>query len=124
MQPASGGWDGEMEVLNRTRGRTFLRKLIHRNDHFAASSQQIADELRKNGIADETISLTNSGVDIDRFSCAQTSLFSDLLCNRTAFKFKCLGTFKRPTINLKPTYLISFIILPIANKVRSQKDFR
>ena len=29
VQPASGGWDGEMEVLNRTRGRTFLRKLIH-----------------------------------------------------------------------------------------------
>ena len=78
VQPASGGWDGEMEVLNRTRGRTFLRKLIHRNDHFAAISQQIADELRQNGIADEAISLTNSGVDIDRFSPGESRVKNHL----------------------------------------------
>jgi glycosyltransferase involved in cell wall biosynthesis len=78
VQPAAGGYDGEVETLRRTRGTTVLRSLILRNDHFAAISEQIAQELASLGLPPERITRTASGVDTERFSPGPSSLEQQL----------------------------------------------
>lgn len=68
VQPAAGGQFGEFEQLRRTRGRTLLRRLILRNAHFVAISDEIDRELGELGVAGERRTRLASGVDTDEFS--------------------------------------------------------
>jgi len=67
VQPASSGYFGEADELNRTRGRAVLRRLILRNDAFAAISADIADQWRVLGVPADRLARTCSGVDADHF---------------------------------------------------------
>lgn len=68
VQPAGSGYYGEMQTLDRTRGRARLLRLILRNDHFAAISDEIVEELTERGVPRSQITLTASGVDTEQFA--------------------------------------------------------
>ena len=67
VQPASSGYFGEAEELARTRGFPSLRRLILRNDRFAAISADIERQWRALGVPPERIRRMASGVDAVRF---------------------------------------------------------
>lgn len=67
VQPAASGFYGEMQSLDRTRGSRFLHRLVRRNDHFAAISDEIVDELVVRGVEASRITRTDSGVDVREF---------------------------------------------------------
>ena len=67
VQPASSGYFGEAEELRRTKGHTWLRRCILRNDAFAAISADIEDQWRALGVPAERMTRTGSGVDTERF---------------------------------------------------------
>jgi glycosyltransferase involved in cell wall biosynthesis len=67
VQPAAGGDFGEVQQLKRTRGRSVLRRLILRNLHFVAISEQIERELDELGVPASRRTRLASGVDSNAF---------------------------------------------------------
>jgi glycosyltransferase involved in cell wall biosynthesis len=67
VQPASSGYYGEAEELQRTRGSRWLRRLILNNSAFAAISNDIERQWRALGVPDGKMARTASGVDTCRF---------------------------------------------------------
>jgi glycosyltransferase involved in cell wall biosynthesis len=68
VQPAASGAYGEVRLLEKTRGRHWLRRWILRNDRFVAISAEIAAELHGLGVPAQSIVTLSSGVDTDEFS--------------------------------------------------------
>jgi L-malate glycosyltransferase len=71
VQPASSGYYGEAEELSRIRGSGILRRLMLRNDAFAAISADIERQWRALGVPGERMHRTASGVDGDHFRPAR-----------------------------------------------------
>lgn len=67
VQPASSGFYGEAQELARTRGASILRRIILRNSHFAAISDDVAREWAGVGVPPDRLSRLCSGVDTDVF---------------------------------------------------------
>jgi glycosyltransferase involved in cell wall biosynthesis len=67
VQPAASGYYGEQQALDRTRGRRLLRRLVRRNTHFAAISDEITEELTARGVEPARITRMDSGVDVNEF---------------------------------------------------------
>ena len=67
IQPASSGFYGEAQELDRTRGKHKLRRWILQNSRFATISQEIGQEWRGLGVPEEKLFATASGVDTNRF---------------------------------------------------------
>ncbi len=67
VQPASSGYYGEAQELSRTRGAPLLRRIILRNTHFAAISDDIAREWTNLGVPADRLSRLCSGVDMNVF---------------------------------------------------------
>ncbi len=78
VQPAAGGEFGDVTILERTRGRRILRKLVLRNSQFVAISRQIEEELRRFGVPDSRLLRLASGVDVDEFSPGTSLVASQL----------------------------------------------
>jgi glycosyltransferase involved in cell wall biosynthesis len=78
VQPASSGYFGEAQELARSRFAGMLRRTILRNDAFAAISSDIAREWRSQGVPEERIHRTASGVDIERFHPGPSTVESKL----------------------------------------------
>jgi glycosyltransferase involved in cell wall biosynthesis len=67
VQPASAGYYGEADELGRTRGETFLRRLILSNTAFAAISAEIERRWLELGVPAGRITRLASGVDAELF---------------------------------------------------------
>src|SRR5439155_22384335 len=67
VQPAAGGSYGEARELARTRGRALLRRLILRNRHFVAISEEIEREWLDLGVPRARLTRIGSGIDTDSF---------------------------------------------------------
>jgi glycosyltransferase involved in cell wall biosynthesis len=67
IQPASSGAYGEAHALRELRGWSWWRRVLLRNDAFAAISGDIAREWRDLGVPEDRIHTTASGVDAERF---------------------------------------------------------
>lgn len=67
VQPASSGAYGEAQALRRLRGWPWWRRILLRNDAFAAISGEIAREWRDLGVPEGRMHPTASGVDAERF---------------------------------------------------------
>jgi len=67
VQPASSGFYGEAQELERTRGKRKLRQWILQNSRFATISREIGEEWSRLGVAPENLFATSSGVDTRRF---------------------------------------------------------
>jgi L-malate glycosyltransferase len=67
VQPASSGYYGEAQELGRTNGASLLRRIILRNTHFAAISDDIAREWIAQGVPPSRLTRLCSGVDTDVF---------------------------------------------------------
>lgn len=78
-QPASSGYYGEAQELMRTRGAPLLRRLVLRNAHFAAISDDIAREWLDLGVPHERLTRTASGVDAEVFRPGPSAVEADLL---------------------------------------------
>ncbi len=78
VQPAAGGEFGEVRQLARARGRSLLRRLILRNQHFVAISQQIDRELTELGVPPDRRTRIASGVDTTEFSPGPTPIDREL----------------------------------------------
>ena len=68
VQPAAGGEFGEYRQWMGTRGRRLLRRIMLRNSHFVAISQQIEREWLEFGVPRDRLTVLASGVDCDSFS--------------------------------------------------------
>ncbi len=79
VQPASSGYYGEAQELSRTRGAPLLRRLILRNTHFAAISDEIEREWRALGVPADRLTRTRSGVDTDVFHPGPSAVEDRLL---------------------------------------------
>jgi len=78
-QPASSGYYGEAQELMRTRGAPLLRRLILRNTHFAAISDDVAREWLDLGVPPDRLTRTASGVDTDAFRPGASAAEAELL---------------------------------------------
>jgi glycosyltransferase involved in cell wall biosynthesis len=78
VQPASSGHYGEAQELGRTRGSALLRRVILRNTHFAAISDDIAREWTGLGVPEGRLSRLCSGVDTDVFHPGPSLLDAEL----------------------------------------------
>lgn len=67
IQPASSGYYGEAEELTRIRGSSLLRRIMLRNDAFAAISADIERQWRALGVPSTRMHRMASGVDADHF---------------------------------------------------------
>ncbi len=79
VQPASSGYYGEARELLRTRGAPLLRRAILRNTHFAAISDDIANEWLALGVPPDRLSRTASGVDTEVFHPGPSAVEAELL---------------------------------------------
>ncbi len=79
VQPAASGYYGEAQELMRTRGAPLLRRLILRNTHFAAISDDIAGEWSALGVPSDRMTRTASGVDTEVFHPGPSAVEADLL---------------------------------------------
>jgi len=79
VQPASAGYYGEADELERTRGAGILRRAILSNTGFAAISVEIERQWRALGVADGRIVRMASGVDADQFRPGSSSVEAVLL---------------------------------------------
>ncbi|APW63787.1 glycosyltransferase family 4 protein [Paludisphaera borealis] len=79
VQPASSGYYGEAQELGRTRGAPLLRRIILRNTHFAAISDDIAREWTDLGVPSGRLSRLCSGVDTDVFHPGPSLVDQELL---------------------------------------------
>ena len=79
VQPASSGYYGEAQELGRTRGSSWLRRIILRNTHFAAISDDIAREWTDLGVPADRLSRLCSGVDTDVFQPGPSLVDEELL---------------------------------------------
>ncbi|HEV3162392.1 MAG TPA: glycosyltransferase family 4 protein [Isosphaeraceae bacterium] len=78
VQPASSGSYGEARELARTRGSRLLRRLILRNQAFAAISADIEREWQALGVPADRIVRMASGVDAEHFRPGPSRLDSHL----------------------------------------------
>lgn len=78
VQPASSGYYGEAQELGRLRGASILRRLILRNTHFAAISDEIAREWLALGVPPDRLTRTRSGVDTDVFHPGPSAVEGEL----------------------------------------------
>jgi glycosyltransferase involved in cell wall biosynthesis len=74
IQPASSGYYGEAEELQRTKGFPVLRRLILRNTFFAAISADIEEQWRSLGVPAHKLVRMASGVDANRFRPGPSSV--------------------------------------------------
>lgn len=79
VQPASSGYYGEAQELGRTRGAPLLRRLILRNTHFAAISEEIEREWLNLGVPPDRLTRTRSGVDTEIFRPGPSAVEGELL---------------------------------------------
>lgn len=79
VQPASSGPYGEADVLERTRGRRWLKRAILSNTAFAAISADIEAQWRTLGVPEGRMARMASGVDAERFRPGASALEQSLL---------------------------------------------
>lgn len=78
VQPAAGGEFGEAVALSRTKGKAVLRRLILRNQHFVAISEQIESEWLELGVDPARLTRIGSGVDTQQFRPGPSSVTQQL----------------------------------------------
>jgi len=78
VQPASSGYYGEAQELGRTGGASMLRRIILRNTHFAAISDDIAREWTELGVPANRLTRLCSGVDTGVFHPGATPVDAGL----------------------------------------------
>ncbi|HEU5118025.1 MAG TPA: glycosyltransferase family 4 protein, partial [Isosphaeraceae bacterium] len=74
VQPASSGYYGEAEELQRTRGSNLLKRCILRNSSFVAISSDIQRQWLALGVPPEKMTRLASGVDAHHFRPGPSSL--------------------------------------------------
>lgn len=74
VQPASSGYYGEAEELQRTKGWRFLRKAILANDAFVAISADIEKQWRALGVPESSMFRIASGVDSRHYAPGESHL--------------------------------------------------
>ncbi len=79
VQPASAGYYGEADELNRTRGAGLLRRAILKNTGFAAISAEIERQWLDLGVGERRMVRMASGVDTQQFHPGRSSVEAELL---------------------------------------------